>query len=90
MKNKDYQVDKEMLVFGVRYAIGRMTFAPIIAIENVKHNIDKLDNNLIRTIITDIDEHSESLGMDCDRDKWIEFKEYLNQVLEDKSNKGEV
>lgn len=80
-ETKDLNIDKDMLIFGVRYAIGRMTFAPTIAIENVKHNIELLDNRTIRTIIKDIEEHSENLGMQCDKDNWLEFKEYLTRTL---------
>ncbi|HHT98249.1 MAG TPA: hypothetical protein GXZ90_10205 [Clostridiales bacterium] len=46
MYNKDLKIDKDMLIFGMRYALGRQTFAPTIVIENIKHNIDKIDKSV--------------------------------------------
>lgn len=80
MDNKKLQVDRDMLVFGVRYAIGRQTFAPTIAIENVKHNIENVDNNVIDILIRDIEGHHGSYGMECDKLTWMNFKRYLETV----------
>lgn len=77
MENKTMQVDRDMLIFGMRYAIGRQTFAPTTAVENIKHNIDKLNDNTLTLLIRDIDEHHGSYGMDCDKQTWMNFKQYL-------------
>lgn len=71
------EVDRDMLIFGMRYALGRQTFAPSTAVENIKRNIDKLDNNTIDIMIRDIEEHPGSLGMECDKRTWLTFKQYL-------------
>lgn len=71
------EVDRDMLIFGMRYALGRQTFAPSTAVENIKRNIDKLDNNTIDIMIRDIEEHPGSLGMECDKLTWLTFKQYL-------------
>lgn len=80
MHNKNLEIDKDMLIFGMRYALGRQTFAPTIVIENIKHNIDKIDNNIIDIMIRDIEGHPGSLGMDCDVRKWMAFKKYLENI----------
>lgn len=77
MDNKEFLIDRDMLIFGVRYAIGRQTFAPIIAIENVKYNIEKIDNNTIDVMVRDIEQHHGSYGMECDKLTWMNFKKYL-------------
>lgn len=46
MHNKNLEIDRDMSIFGMRYALGRQTFAPTIVIENIKHNIDKIDKSV--------------------------------------------
>lgn len=82
--NKIMNVDRDMLIFGVRYAIGRRTFAPSIAVQNVKHNIEKIDNNTIDIIIKDIEEHHGSLGAQCDKLTWNNFVHYLKKVKKER------
>lgn len=86
MSNKELNVDRDMLIFGVRYALGRQTFAPTIAIENVKHNIDNLDDNVLDILIRDVEEHHGSCGMECDKLNWMNFKHYLEREKASRDN----
>lgn len=73
-------VDKNILIFAFRYALGRQTFAPSIVVENIQNNIHKLDNNIIDIMLKDIEEHPFSLGMDCDRRTWANLVDFLNET----------
>ena len=83
--DKNFQVERDVLFYAMRYALGRMTFAPITVIENIKHNIDLLNKNDIKLLIRDIEEQKDfgGYGMDCDERLWLDFKSYLeDKILE--------
>lgn len=81
--DKNFKVERDILVFAMRYALGRMTFAPITVIENIKHNIDLLNENDIKLLIKDIEEQKDfgGYGMNCDEKVWMDFKNYLKSLL---------
>lgn len=87
MKN-NCLVDIEILVFAMRYAIGRQTFAPTIVIENIKFNIDKFKKWQIDSMIDEI-KSQHNYGMDCDEQTWNDFLKYLqNLELEQNNDKA--
>lgn len=84
--DKICNVEVSILVYAMRYAMGRQTFSPSIAIDNIKHNVSSIDTRQIGCMIRDIEEYKEqfSFGMDCDEDLWLGFRDYLEGVLVDR------
>lgn len=82
LDRKIFEVDRDMLIFAVRYAIGRQTFAPIVVVENVMSNIERLEINDIDIIINDIESHIGSYGAQCDEDTWMNFRTVLKHELD--------
>lgn len=79
-KDKKFLVERDILIYAFRYSLGRMTFAPIIVVDNIKANIDKISTGDIELYIREIKECS-NYGMDCDKDLWTNFLEYLKLEL---------
>ncbi|GAB6429125.1 hypothetical protein bcgnr5372_40940 [Bacillus luti] len=81
--NKTLIVDREVMFFAFRYALGRQSMAPTIVTENIKANIKEISIGDIHAYIREIDECSD-LGMGMDKDHWMEFKKYLEAELQKK------
>lgn len=83
--DKQFQVDREILMYAMRYALGRMTFAPMTVVENIKHNIDLFSEGDLEIFIRDIEEQEsygrQALGMNCDVETWLSFKQYLKDRI---------
>ena len=83
--DKQFQVDREILMYAMRYALGRMTFAPMTVVENIKHNIDLFTKGSLETMIREIEEQEsygrQALGMNCDIETWLNFKQYLKDRI---------
>lgn len=77
---KAIQVDREILFFAFRYALGRKSYAPLVIENNIKANIENIDINEIKAFIREIAE-CEDYGMDMDKQHWTSFKAYLENVL---------
>lgn len=76
--DKVFQVERDILFFAMRYALGRMTFAPLTVIDNIKHNIDLFTAEDLKWMIKEIDEQANfGYGMDCDEKTWLGFRGYL-------------
>ena len=77
--DKNCSVEKSIILFALRYALGRQTFAPTIAIDNFKYNIDKFKIPELHMVISEIRSHGNlhSYGADCDRETWMNFIAYL-------------
>ena len=84
--NKKALVDKTILIFAFRYALGRQTSAPSIVIEAIQDNIDIFVRWEIEMMIKEIDE-CRDYGMECDRIQWLGFRDWLTKRLE-KLRKG--
>ena len=78
--NKKALVDKTILIFALRYALGRKTSAPSIVIEAIQENIDAFDKWQLELMIKEISE-SKDLGMACDIEEWLGFKSWLEDRL---------
>lgn len=81
--DKKLQVDRDILFFAFRYALGRSSYAPASITENIKHNIDNLSDGDLRAYIREIEECG-NLGHDMDIRHWNEFKMYLGDQLKNK------
>jgi len=64
------------LAFALRYAMGRMTFAPSIVMDLVRSNLHLLSEDEIGLLVSDI-EDARNLGEGSYRDRWLEFKNTL-------------
>lgn len=85
---KQFQVERDILVFAMRYALGRMTFAGVTVLENIQHNIDLFSANDLHLLIRDIEEQkSFGYGMKCDEELWLGLKSYLQNELNELSNR---
>lgn len=78
--DKKYKVDREVLFYAFRYALGRMSYAPITVMDNIKANIKDLSTGDISAYIKEID-GCEHFGMQMDEISWLEFKDYLVKEL---------
>ena len=79
--DKKLNVDREVLFFAFRYALGRMSYAPSTIMENIKHNIKEISTGDIRAYVKEIEE-CEHYGMKMDERHWLDFKTYLEAELE--------
>lgn len=84
--NDKLKVDQAILVFALRYSIGRKTYAPSLVIEEIKSNINNVSNNSIEVMIDDIEGHFGSYGDEVDKDNWESFSKYLKNILSKRSN----
>lgn len=84
--NKNCEVEVSVLIFAMRYAMGRQTCSPSIVVDNIKHNISKINNIQVEFMIRSIERHGEyfSFGMECDEALWLGFKDYLKDVLSER------
>ncbi len=78
---KDFKVERDILLYALRYALGRQTFAPTVVIENIKANIHLFSKQDIKIIIKEIKEQEKyGYGMACDKDTWMGFISFLNSL----------
>lgn len=80
---KTLKVDREILFFAFRYALGRMSYAPSTVMDNIKENIDKISTGDIQAYIREIGE-CENYGMTMDETHWLDFKVYLENELKNR------
>ena len=79
---KQIVVSKDILIFAMRYALGRMTFAPTIVIENIKSNMLNFTPNEIDIMIKDIEYQAGfGYGHECDEELWLAFASYLRGFI---------
>lgn len=81
--NKIFKVERAILVYALRYSMGRQTFAPTIVIENIKENIDLFSVAVVEMMIREIKE-KEVYGAECDKQQWLGFIKYLEEEIKDK------
>lgn len=78
--DKKFKVDRNILFFAFRYALGRMTYAPSTVIDNIKANIKNIRTNDIEVYIKEINE-CNNYGMEIDKKCWLNLKNYLEDEL---------
>lgn len=81
---KNFLVERDILLYALRYSLGRRTFAPTVVADNIKANISLFNKNDIELIIRDIDEQKDfgGYGDKCDENTFMNLREYLLNVLE--------
>lgn len=85
MSNKNFKVDREILFFAFRYALGRMSYAPSTVTDNIKANINNVSTSDIEAYIKEIKEHT-NYGMEMDKTHWLNFVKYLEIELEKRNS----
>lgn len=80
------KVDRDILVYAFRYALGRRTTAPSAVAVNITRNIKVLTRHDIEQMVREIGEcaATDDLGSPCDVDTWQDLKEYLLVELDRK------
>lgn len=83
---KNMMVERDVLIYAFRYALGRRTFAPITVVENIKANIDKFHWRDFQTMAKEIEDNDKmsNLGDPGDTLFWREFKEYLENLVKER------
>lgn len=82
MENKNtLKVSRESLIFAFRYSLGRESYAPRVITDDIKSNIENIDNGTIELFIREIKD-CEHYGMNFDKTHWLNFKTYLENILE--------
>lgn len=72
------EVSNHILVFAMRYALGRWTSAPSIVIENIKDNIDCFATWEKKAMIDDIRyQEGHWLWYGVHRNEWKNFEQWL-------------
>lgn len=78
-----------IIVYAVRYAIGRCTYAVSDVCGFVSGLISHLETNTLRVILRDIEERKDfELGMDCDRKEWRALQIKIRAELEKRDEKS--
>ena len=72
-------MDREILIYAFRYALGRCSVAPIAVRDAIKEHYDVLTDYDVKLIIREIDQAIESdmAGMACDVTTWTTVKNFL-------------
>jgi hypothetical protein len=78
--NNNIKVDRDILIYAFRYALGRSSFAPVIVTDNIKANINNISTGDIQLFIKEINECTY-YGMKMDKQHWLNFKDYLQNTL---------
>ena len=92
MKNKKLVLDDDfslVMICAFRYALGRMTYVMSTVPEFIEKNIEKVLTKDIELMCREITEYEEQncLGMSCDKKNWIDFREFLEEELEERKEK---
>ena len=78
-----------------RYAFGRITYMPGVVIEIIKRNKENIPDRALELINTELaeeadryerlhkehHEHGSNYGMECDRELWIAFHEWVKEQI---------
>ena len=89
--DKQFIFDPDIFIMAIRYAIGRTTYASISVIDNIKANISFFPTNKLKIILRDVREDLELYReylWDCDVQTWENFIEWLEIVINERTNYG--
>lgn len=84
--DKTFNVDRNILFFAFRYALGRMSYAPSTVTDNIKANITNVSTTDILAYIKEIKEFT-NYGMEMDKIHWLNFVDYLENELKKRNEK---
>ena len=86
--NNTMQVSKDILFYAFRYSLGRQTFAPTQVMEAIRNNISRISDHDIEQYIEEIEDQKRfGYGMECDKNEWLNFKQYLMTILQNRHKK---
>ena len=87
---KKFKVERDILIYAMRYSLGRMTYSGTVVIDNIKKNIDLFTINDLELLLRDIVEQESfgGYGMDCDKNTWMGFKGYLEEIIEKRESEA--
>lgn len=81
--DKNCKVEKNILLYAMRYALGRpSSFAPITVIGNVKININLFTVDELEMLIQNIENYTYRHGMEFNKPEWMDFKDYLQNYID--------
>lgn len=78
-----FMVNRDILIYALRYSLGRMSYAPSVVSDAIKDNIENISSGDIKLYIREICD-CEDYGMEFDKEHWLKFAKYLEGVLEDR------
>jgi len=76
-------VSEDVLFWAFRYALGRMTVSVSDLSEAIMMNVSNITKQTAAIMIKEIDESNErgGLGMDIDKERWLEVRELLQKKV---------
>lgn len=77
---KQYNVDMEIISFAMRHAFGKSSSTISSVVENIKHNLSRIDNKTLSSMIGEIECYSKDSNT-TDFGKWSELQALLQEVL---------
>lgn len=81
---KEFNVERDILLYAIRYALNRSSYSSQTVLDNIKHNINKLSVNDIELFIKEID-NVDYYASDIDKKIWDSIKSYLEVQLLNKN-----
>lgn len=85
IRGKEYLVESSILLYALNYSLGRMTFAPTTVMDNIKTNIKLISKDDITMFLAQIN-NCYNYGMECDKNEWLSFKDYIQKQLDYNNN----
>lgn len=84
MSQQKLQVDKHILIFALRYALGRKTSAPSIVSDNLLPNLKYFKLWELESIAKEITDAQlrNNLGDECDVRVWVNILDKVNKRIE--------
>lgn len=73
-----------IIIFALRYCVGRRSYAPSLVIEWVKRHwnvISPLDQAIIYRDLKDDFGSEREMGDDCDLARWLEFRDWIESKI---------
>lgn len=86
------KVTEDILVYALRYAIGRRSYSPIIVFDNIRQNINTLSTYTIKQMYDEIvyterqqdfyaPQGTNLFGDEINQKIWIELRHFLEDTL---------
>ncbi|ANU10832.1 hypothetical protein A1A1_13377 [Planococcus antarcticus DSM 14505] len=73
-------VTNDIVFFAFKYALGSRSDIPVLVIDTIKENINRIKDFDLRKYIREIYEYRNS-GMMTDETTWLDFADYLQEEL---------
>lgn len=76
------EVNKDIVIYAFRYALGRRSYAPTNVMSAINKNLHLFNRNDIEQMIYEIDE-CHDLGMEMDIRSWKQFQDTLKTYIKE-------